>query len=124
VSGDPDDPDVGPNELQNVPVLTTASFAAGMTTIAGTVDSTPSTAFRIEIFIGGECDPSGSGEGQTFIGSFDVMTNGSGDASFGPTAFATANPNLFATATATGANGSTSEFSSASASREFRPPRR
>ena len=110
-ANDTDDPDVGPNELQNFPVLTTASFAAGMTTVAGTLNSTPSTSFRVEIFTSGACDTSGSGEGQLFIGSFDVMTDGGGDASFGPTAFATASPGLFVTATATSANGSTSEFS-------------
>jgi hypothetical protein len=59
---DPGDADSGPNNLQNYPVLTSATETA----IAGTLNSTPNTTFTLEFFSNTECDPSGYGEGETF----------------------------------------------------------
>ncbi len=105
------DTDTGPNDLQNYPVITSASFSGGMVTISGTLDSTPNTTFRLEFFSNAACDPSGFGEGQTFLGSTTVMTNGSCSASFGPLMFAVPNGQMFVTATATDPSNNTSEFS-------------
>ena len=115
---DPCDADVGPNGGQNYPELTTADSAGGATTIAGTLDSTPGTQFRIEFFSSPVCDESGHGEGHTFIGATTVTT------AAGPcSVFALANLDIgamvqpavavgqFITATATDPNGNTSEFS-------------
>jgi CSLREA domain-containing protein len=107
---DAGDADTGSNDLQNFPVLTSASFAAGSTTIFGSLNSTPSTQFTLEFFLSDTCDPSGSGEGQTPIGTFILTTDGSGNMPFGVN-FPTATPRLFATATATNPGNSTSEFS-------------
>jgi CSLREA domain-containing protein len=108
---DAGDADTGSNGLQNFPVLTGASFAGGNTTISGTLNSTPSTAFTLEFFVSAACDPSGFGEGQIPIGTAQVATDGSGNVAFGPLVFATASPLPFATATATTPGNSTSEFS-------------
>ena len=72
----PGDPDTGPNNLQNFPVLTSVSSSGGTTTINGTLNSTPNTTFRIEFFANDMLDPSGNGEGQIFLGSTSVMTDG------------------------------------------------
>jgi len=104
---DPGDGDGSPNNLQNYPVLTTASVNGG-TTIGGVLNSTPSTQFTIQFFDNTACDPSGFGEGETYLGSTSVTTNSDGDAFFS-VIFATTGH--FVTATATDPNGNTSEFS-------------
>ncbi|MDQ3814350.1 MAG: hypothetical protein M3347_10415, partial [Armatimonadota bacterium] len=109
-SGTPPDTDAGANMLQNFPVLTSAVSSGGNTTIAGTLKSTPNSTFRLEFFTNNDCDSSGSGEGQTFLGSFAVTTDADGLANFNPT-FASATAAVSLTATATSADNNTSEFS-------------
>ena len=109
--GPPPDTDSGPNDIQNFPVLTAASFAGGMVSFSGTLASTPSTTFTLEFFVNGVCDPSGFGEGEVPVGTAQVATDASGNVTFGPIAFAVASPLQFATATATNPGNSTSEFS-------------
>ena len=74
---------MGVNNLQNAPLLISAT-SNGSTSINGTLDSTPDTTFRIEFFGNSEQDASGFGEGETFLGSVDVTTDASGNASFSP----------------------------------------
>jgi len=108
VLNDPGDADTGPNNLQNYPVLTSATLGSGTTTVTGTLNSTPSSTFTIELFDNLSCDSSGSGEGATFVTSTIVTTDASGNASFSlvlPLAM------TVVTATATDAAGNTSEFS-------------
>lgn len=107
---DVSDADDGANGLQNFPNLTSATLGA-TTSIAGTLESTPSTAFTIEFFASSQADPSTFGEGATFLGSTNVTTNAAGTASFVFAAPARAVGEVI-TATATGPRG-TSEFSRA-----------
>ena len=81
------DTDNGPNNLQNYPVITSASFSNGNVTVSGNLNSVPNTMFRIEFFSSASCDLSGFGQGQTFIGSTMVTTDGSCNANFGPLTF-------------------------------------
>jgi len=77
---DPNDVDSGDaNNLQNYPVLAMASTNT-MTTVTGTLNSTPSRTFRVEFFSDTAADPSGNGEGRTFVGAQNVTTNASGNA--------------------------------------------
>jgi CSLREA domain-containing protein len=108
---DAGDADTGPNDVQNFPVLTAATFAGGMVSFSGTLNSTPSTTFTLEFFVNGVCDPSGFGEGEVPVGTAQVSTDAGGNVTFGPIAFAVASPLQFATATATNPGNSTSEFS-------------
>jgi hypothetical protein len=112
-ANDATDPDTGPNNLQNFPALTNFTTTAGNSTITGTLNSTANTAFRIDFYSTSQCDDSGNGEGDVYVGSTTVMTDGSGNAAFSPTFPAI--PDHFVTATATGPGntgaGSTSEFS-------------
>jgi len=101
---------VGPNNYQNYPVLTSAALSGGQTVVQGTLQSTPSTTFRVEFFANPTADPSGHGQGKIFLGFATVMTDSSGAASFtAPVAAATAGQAI--SATATDPNGNTSEFS-------------
>ena len=76
------DTDTGPNNLQNFPVLETVVSSAGNTTITGAIHSTASTTFRIEYFSSTAPDPSGHGEGQTYLGFTTVTTDAAGNATF------------------------------------------
>ena len=103
----------GPNNLANYPDLSTAVTADGMTTVRGTLDSTPRTTFRIQFFANPAPDPSGYGQGQTFLGETTVTTDARGYASI---VFTTTSPvplgqSIAATAIDTANN--TSEFSRA-----------
>src|SRR2546423_4465712 len=71
------DADTGPNNLQNNPVIISIFSIGGSTDIQGTLNSAPSTTFRVEFFDNAQCDTFGNGEGQTFIGSADIPTHAS-----------------------------------------------
>lgn len=100
---DPGDADIGPNNLQNYPVITAVSNSGGITTIAGTLNSAASTTYRIEFFANGESE-------QSFLGSTNVTTDANGNASFNH-AVAEVAANQRVSATATDPAGNTSEFS-------------
>jgi len=108
---DAGDGDSGGNNRQNFPVLDSAMAAAGQTTIAGTFNSNPDTMYRIEFFASEFTDPTGHGEGQTFVGFADVLTDSSGDAAFAPAFAGELGSELAVSATATDPGGNTSEFS-------------
>ncbi|MGH2685750.1 MAG: beta strand repeat-containing protein [Actinomycetota bacterium] len=79
----PGDPDGGPNGFQNFPDL--AAAANGSTHVTGSLDGEPSTSYRVELFAnaGLAVDPTGHGEGDTFLGAGEVTTDASGVALFG-----------------------------------------
>jgi len=110
---DPDDADTnGGNALQNFPVIAAAESDGSTTTVRGSLDSLPSRTCRLEFFANAECDPSGHGEGERFIGSTDVITDANGDALFEATLDAPVAPGEFITSTATDLTiPATSEFS-------------
>ncbi len=76
------DGDFGANLLQNYPILNFVTSRATSTTIQGTLNSLANTTFTLEFFANRRCDGSDFGEGETFIGSAEVTTDGNGDASF------------------------------------------
>lgn len=111
-ANDSTDPDTGANNLQNFPVISAAeAFFAGLN-VTGSLNSTANTVFRIEIFSNPTCDGT-NGEGQVFLGSFEVATNASGNASFTETLTTTVTLGHAITATATQLTSptDTSEFS-------------
>lgn len=103
----------GPNNLLNYPDLASASTSGGVTTVLGTVDGAPNTAYRLEFFTSPSPDPTGYGEGQTYLGSASVTTDAKG---YGPIRFTS--PMLVPSgqviaSTAIDPNNNTSEFSNA-----------
>ena len=115
-SNDSGDGDTGANNLQNFPVLTSAIANGSGIEITGSLYSNANTNYRIEFFSNSSADASGYGEGQTYLGSQDVTTDGSGNATINAllTAINVANGEaISATATAgtTGNFTNTSEFS-------------
>ncbi len=107
-------PSPGPNNFQNVPVLTSATDPVlGRTVVLGTLQSAPNEKFVIDFYSSATADKSGFGQGQTYLGRVVVTTNESGDATFD---FVVTPGTLWGnviTATATDASNDTSEFSKA-----------
>src|SRR5262249_36557787 len=112
-ANDDSDPDTGPNNLQNFPVITSVISSANSMTIQGSLKSIPNTTFQIDFFSNAAVDPSGNGEGAQFINSTAVNTNGNGDATISVTFPVGLPASRVITATATDPNGNTSEFSAA-----------
>ncbi len=106
---DAGDTDTGPNDWQNAPELQSA--VAGVLQVTGSLNSLPNTTFRIEFFASDSCDPSGYGEGKTFLEARDVTTDAAGNAAFSLTLNTVVQPGQVITATATDPGGNTSEFS-------------
>ncbi|HEX8255549.1 MAG TPA: Calx-beta domain-containing protein [Thermoanaerobaculia bacterium] len=107
---DPRDVDSGyANNMQNHPVLTTAVWNGGTLTVTGTLNSTPSTTFDIDLYSNEFCD-FGAGQGQVWRHTVQVTTDANGDAAI-QASFAYPGAG-FITATATNrARTETSEFS-------------
>jgi hypothetical protein len=110
---DDGDGDTGANGLQNFPVLDLAETTGSELRVVGSLNSRPERAYRVEFFANAECDPSGHGEGERFLGAIDVSTDGAGDAPFDARVPAAGVPaGAFVTATATDTDArATSEFS-------------
>ncbi len=105
------DVDQGANNLQNAPVLSSVCVNGNTATVQGTLNSAPNTTFTIEFFANSQCDGSGSGEGQTYLGSIQVTTDQDCTANFTFSGTTPAGQSVI-TANATDPNGNTSEFSS------------
>ena len=119
-SNDACDVDTGANNLQNFPTINSAVKSGSNLLIEGTLNSTANSTFTLDFYANDACDPSGNGEGKTYLGSANVMTAGNCIADFTGANHITITPpsevtsGQRVTATATDANGSTSEFSSCS----------
>jgi hypothetical protein len=106
------DVDTGINNLQNYPVLASATASGGSINITGMLDSNAGGTFRIEFFASPAADPSGFGEGKTFLGATTVTDSDNNClTNFNVTLPYTASAGTFITSTATDAQGNTSEFS-------------
>jgi hypothetical protein len=106
---DTGDGDTGPNNLQNFPLLKRATSATRV--IKGKLESTPDHDFTIEFFSNSSCDPLNYGEGKKFLGGTVVHTDGSGKVRFSFPSPKRFRAGRAITATATGSEGNTSEFS-------------
>jgi len=107
---DAGDTDIGPNNLQNYPVLTSANFEGGALAIRGTLESVASQTYRIEFFGGTVANASGFGEGRVVLGAVNVVTGADGTAAFDLAWPCPAGVRIVS-ATATDSGGNTSEFS-------------
>jgi len=97
----------GANNLQSFPVVTNAFGYGSGTIIAGTLNSAASRSFFIDFYRNLTADD----EGQFYLGTISVNTDGSGKALFVYTNIAANYSGQYLTATATSAGGDTSEFS-------------
>jgi hypothetical protein len=99
----------GGNDSQSAPTLLSAVSDGITTTVTGTLTSTANETFTLEFF---SSDSSSAGdEGQVYLGSILVTTDGLGPEDFTAVLSVGVVQNAKITATATNAGGSTSEFS-------------
>jgi Calx-beta domain/Carboxypeptidase regulatory-like domain len=105
-ANDTGDADTGPNGLQNFPTLLKVS----PTQLYGTLNSKPNQTYAVDFFQNTTCDSTGNGEGKQLLGSTNITTNGSGNATYNLTGFVVSVGQVV-TATATDSSGNTSEFS-------------
>lgn len=103
------------NNLQNIPVIASALVFSTTTDVRVQLKNKPNTQYRVELFVSSAADPSGFGEGQTFIGSAIITTDASGLADTTVTINSALALGSFVTATVTDVAGTdgTSEFSAA-----------
>jgi hypothetical protein len=112
-NGSTDDSDTGNNNLQNFPVITSATQdpdGVNLANVDVVLNSTPNQTFLLQFF-DSEADPSGHGEGYLYGSQTTTTTDANGNASF---TFRTSNVLAGSTITATATNtatGDTSEFS-------------
>ncbi|NNK09003.1 MAG: CSLREA domain-containing protein [Myxococcales bacterium] len=106
---DENDPDTGPNNLQNFPTLIAAVASGSGAVIEAELASAPDSSFLVDFFSNLACDEEGHGEGRTPLGSVTLSTDATGMGSV-VAAFSTISGTIL-TATATDSDGSTSEFS-------------
>jgi hypothetical protein len=112
---DPGDADTGVNNWQNYPMVLAASPAAAPsagTHITGFLHSAPSTTYHLDFYEDTPClpHPHDYYEGQTYLGTADATTDGSGSIDFDVVVPGTMNPGDVVVATATDPNGNTSEL--------------
>jgi hypothetical protein len=117
------DADTGGNGLQNFPEIDSATRQGATVRVIGRLHSSPANDYTIEFFASPECDASGFGEGQLFLGTTSVTTDGAGDADFDALLTASVDDGWVITATATlEPIGATSEFSACVAMSGGFPP--
>jgi hypothetical protein len=116
-ANDPLDADTGMNTLQNFPIIQSVEHlgpqGSGSTRILGKFNSAPSTTFDLDFYSNPACAnfPREFLEGQTYLGSSEVTTDGSGNASIDVTLPVVTEVGARISATATDPAGNTSEFS-------------
>ena len=111
---DAGDGDSGANNLQNFPVLMSATTNGSTIVVFGSFNSTASNYYRIEFFSSPSADSTGYGEGQTYLGYVNVSTNGSGNATFNATLSASVAAGQYISATATQCNATYTTFTNTS----------
>ena len=79
---DPLDADAGANGLANAPSIDVVSADCMATAVEGSVSGAPSARIRVDVHVGPSCDDSGFGEGATWLGSTEMLTDSSGAASW------------------------------------------
>jgi hypothetical protein len=102
----------GPNNYQDFPVLTTAVSSSSDTSITGTFTEAaePNTTITLDFYANASEDPSGHGQGQTYLGSAQVTTDATGNAPISVDLGTGSLAGQWITATATDSSGNTSEF--------------
>jgi Right handed beta helix region len=103
----------GGNDNAATPMLGTCVIANNTATVDGTMAGAPNTTYTLDFYSNTGTDVSGHAEGQTYLGSGEVMTNSKGIGSFNVSLGLGGASAQSITATATDSLGNTSAFSTA-----------
>ena len=110
-SNDADDTDVGPNQLQNSPVLMSASTTGSKIQVAGNLSSIAKTTYRIEFFEA--TGTTNDFDSMKYLGFSNVTTDRLGKVNWIVELNASVDVAKFIVATATATQSGTSEYSAA-----------
>jgi len=99
------------NNSQPFPVITSVAREGSVTTISGTFVGVPTSTYILDYFSSSACDPTGYGEGETFLLTESLITDGSGNINFSGDVPLVLASDLHVTMTASDSSGNTSEFS-------------
>jgi hypothetical protein len=107
------DGDSGANNLQNFPIITAVVPGNTTTHIEGALTAAASTSYDVDLFAAPVCAgrPQAPLEGETYLGSVVVVTDGNCNGTFSTDVLGVLPPGQPVTATATDPSGNTSEFS-------------
>ena len=114
LANDSGDGDSGANNLQNFPLLDSATTTGVQITIAGKLTSTANSYYRVEFFSSISGDVSGNGEAEIYLGFVNVSTNGSGEGSYDVTLTAAVADDAIISATATKSDATYTSFTDTS----------
>jgi hypothetical protein len=102
--------DLGANSLQNFPVIASAFGNGSSVVVDFSLNSEVSTGFNLEFFHTANCDASGHGGGELYLGNIISFSDSNGDLA-DQVVLPSNKISGFVTATATKGGGGTSEFS-------------
>lgn len=102
----------GPNQHINWPLLSSVTTDGGVRVYV-TAPGAPKGRYTVRFYQSAEADGSGHGEGETYLGRFEVSANASGLLDFRTDPIPGALAGRYLTATITDTNGNTSEFGNA-----------
>ena len=105
------DADTGANLLQNFPVIHSAGNGGGGVKISGELNSKANGQYTLDFYYNDRTDPTSHGQGKDYIGSHNVATDLTGLAVFTVNFSSVPYDARPISATATDADGNTSEFS-------------
>ncbi|HXG48904.1 MAG TPA: Calx-beta domain-containing protein, partial [Methylomirabilota bacterium] len=105
------DSDVGPNGLQNHPVLADVSLRTGVVHVTGELNSRPLRTYQIELHRNSRSEPLSFEEGQSFLRALQVTTDAFGRAPFSFSVPGSMRFEYFTALALDLATGDTSEFS-------------
>ena len=113
---DPLDADDGANEKQNAPEITGVTITGATTVVDVRLHSTPDADFTVDLYDNAGCDDTGYGEGERWLAATTERTAAADATDPGTVTFQVQLDEVITaphaiSATATNANGSTSEFS-------------
>ena len=107
------DIDIGANNLQNFPLLDSASISQYSIHIKGKFDSEPNKEYKIDLYKNQKRNASHFGEGETYLVTFTALCDTGGRKEIDKVLPISISGDEFLTATATDSEGNTSEFSRA-----------
>ncbi len=110
---DPLDADVSPNNYQNFPIVQSVVYGASDVEVLGKFNSVPSTQYTFDFYANAACTrfPRDFNEGETYLGSSQITTDGAGHFDFDVTLPVVVENGARIGVTATDPSGNTSEFS-------------
>jgi parallel beta-helix repeat protein len=111
LTNDIGDGDTGGNQQQNYPILTSATFEAGLIHVQGTLNSATNASFLVDLYWSLTTITPGKGEAIGRFATVPVTTDGAGNANFAVTTVSPVSFGFPVSATATDTNNNTSEFS-------------